>query len=282
MRKCKLFLNYSGYCLAKAHHAVKGDDNINIKFHALFGLIQHPEMGWILFDTGYTDRFFKATDSFPNKLYALITKVTIEKKDEVKQQLKSYGILPEEIKHIIISHFHADHIGGLKDFENATFYCSQTAYQQVKKINNLLSFSKGILKYLIPHDIEKRLKFIETICEPEMDDIFGKRYNLFNDDSIYVYELPGHAAGQIGIYLQTNKAKYFLIADACWDERAFKILAFPHPIVRSFFDSWKDYKNIIQKIKRFHEKNTDVIIVPTHCETTTKLLIQSNFNIDAL
>jgi glyoxylase-like metal-dependent hydrolase (beta-lactamase superfamily II) len=282
MKKCKLFINYSGYCLAKAHHAVKGDENINIKFHAMFGLIQHPQMGWILFDTGYTDRFFKATNTFPNKLYALITKVTIDKKEEVKQLLKSYGILPEEIKHIIISHFHADHIGGLKDFENATIYCSQTAYKQVKKISNFLSFSKGILKYLIPDDLENRLKFVETFCQPEVDDIFGKRYNLFNDDSIYVYNLPGHAAGQIGISLQTNKAKYFLIADACWDERAFKILALPHPIVKLFFDSWKDYKNIILKIKQFHEKYPEVIIVPTHCQKTTNRLIQPNFKIDAL
>lgn len=282
MKKCKLYLNYAGYCIAKANHAVNGDENIDIKFHALFGLIQHPEMGWILFDTGYTERFFLATKTFPNRLYALITKVNISREHEIKHQLKLNGISPEDIKHIIISHFHADHIGGLKDFEHAAFYCAKLAYQQVKKTSNLFAFTKGILKDLLPQDIEKRLCFVEDIGKMVVDDIFGVKYDLFNDESIYIYNLPGHAAGQIGMQIQTNKAKYFLIADACWNEKAYKQLAFPNPVVRTFFDSWADYKSSIQKIKIFNEKHSDVIIVPTHCETTTNRLIQSTFDIDAL
>lgn len=282
MKKCKLCLNYAGHCMAKANHAVKGDASINIKFHALFGLIKHPEMGWILFDTGYTERFYEATKSFPNKLYALTTKVNITKTDEVKQQLKSNGILPEDITHIIISHFHADHIGGLKDFENATIYCSKLAYRQVQKTSNQFAFAKGILKDLILENIEKRLRFIENISQAVEDDIFGIKYDLFNDKSIYIYLLPGHAAGQIGIFIQTNITKYFLIADACWNERAFKNDALPSPIVRLFFDSWSDYKGSIKKIKLFHEKYPEVIIIPTHCETSTSKLVNPVFNLDAL
>jgi len=282
MKKCKLYLNHAGYCMSKANHAVKGDENINIKFHALFGLIKHPDLGWILFDTGYTERFFEATKSYPNKFYALITKVFINKEDEVKEQLKRNGILPEDIKHIIISHFHADHIGGIKDFKNAIIYCSKVAFQQVKGISNLLAFSKGILKDLLPEDIEKRLKFIENVCKLEPDEIFVTKYDLFSDKSIYAYQLPGHAAGQIGISLQTEKAKYFLIADACWDERAYKNLALPSSIVRFFFDSWSNYKKSILKIKIFHERNPDVTIVPTHCINSSSKLIQPQLSLDVL
>ncbi len=282
MNKCKLYLNYAGHCLAKANHAVKGDENISIKFHALFGVIQHPDMGWILFDTGYTERFYKATKNFPNKLYALITKVEITKADELKQQLESNGIHPGDIKHIIISHFHADHIGGLKDFEDATIYCSKLAYDQVLKTSNKFAFAKGILKDLIPQNIDKRLRFIEDCSQTVDDEIFGVKHDLFNDESIYIYPLPGHAAGQIGIIVQTNIAKYFLIADACWNARAFKTDALPNPIVRLFFDSWSDYKESIQKVKLFHEKYPDVIIIPTHCETSTSKLVNPAFNLDAL
>ena len=282
MKKCKLYLNYAGHCMAKANHAVNGDERINIKFHALYGLIQHPEMGWILFDTGYTERFYSATAYFPNKIYALITKVSIGNENELKQQLKRNGISAADIKHIIISHFHADHIGGLKDFEHASFYCSKLAYQQVKKTNKLFAFTKGILKDLIPHNIENRLFFIEDIGKKVSDGVFEYKYDLFNDDSIYIYHLPGHAAGQIGLQIETSKSNYFLIADACWNEKAYKHLAFPNPIVRTFFDSWSDYKNSILKIKAFHEKNPEVIIVPTHCEATTHKLIQPSFDLDAL
>ena len=48
-----------------------------------------------------------------------ITKVVIEDHQELKNQLQSFGIKTNDINHIIISHFHADHIGGLQDFPNA-------------------------------------------------------------------------------------------------------------------------------------------------------------------
>jgi glyoxylase-like metal-dependent hydrolase (beta-lactamase superfamily II) len=282
MKNCKLYLNHAGYCYAKANHAVKGAKNTNIKFHALFGLIMHPDFGWIIFDTGYTERFYKETKFFPNKIYALATKVHIIANEEIKEQLNTLGINAQDIKHVVISHFHADHIGGLKDFTNATIYCSKTAYQEAKNTPSLLAFSKGILKGLIPDDIENRLKFIEDFAIKKEDEIFSFRYDLFNDDSIYVYNLPGHAAGQIGILLKTEKNSYFLIADACWDKKAYLDLALPHPIVKLFFNSWRDYKESVFKIRQFHFKYPEVKIVPTHCSDTTLNLISQKVNLDAL
>ncbi|MDG1148589.1 MAG: MBL fold metallo-hydrolase [Crocinitomicaceae bacterium] len=282
MKEIKLYLNYAGHCFASAHHVVKGDENKMIKFHALFGLLNHPEKGWILFDTGYTTRFYNATKNYPNKIYANATKVVISDINEIKNQLKSLGLETSDIKHIIISHFHADHIGGLKDFNHATMYCTKKSYQQVKQVSNFFAFSKGILKQLIPEDIEDRLVFIEECSTENSDDTFGVRYDLFQDNSVIIYNLPGHAAGQIGIVVKTQKKKYFLVADSCWDERAYKEGKLPNSIVRLFFDSWKDYKDSLQKVTDYHNKNPEVIIVPTHCSTTTDSLVSNKIDMDVL
>ena len=282
MQNCKLYLNNAGYCLAKAGHAVKGEKFANIPFKALFGLIQHPDKGWILFDTGYTRRFYKATRFLPNKIYALLTRVFIDERDEVRVQIKKAGIHCDDIRHVIISHFHADHIGGLKDFRNATFYCSKAAYEQVKKVSDFMAFSEGILKYLIPDDFENRLKFIEEISTKKDDIVFEYAYDLFNDNSILVYDLPGHAAGQTGILLQTQTRKYFLIADACWDKRAYQDLKLPHPVVRLFFHSWKEYVSVIRKLNHYHRLFPEVLIVPSHCSVSTEAIIRTNIDMDEL
>ncbi|TVQ18076.1 MAG: MBL fold metallo-hydrolase [Bacteroidetes bacterium] len=282
MKNCKLYLNIAGYCMAKGSHAVKGESPKDIPFKALFGLIQHPEKGWILFDTGYTRRFYNATRFFPNKMYALTTRVLVDEKDEIKSQIENAGIHCDDIRHVIISHFHADHIGGLKDFSNATFYCSQTAWDQVKQMSNFMAFSKGILKGLIPEDFESRLKFVEEAGSKIPDAVFGHAHDLFNDNSILVYNLPGHAAGQIGIALQTQTRKYFLIADACWDERAYLEMKLPHPIVRLVFHSWKEYVATVSKIQRYHELFPDVWIVPAHCSASTDKVIRSNIDLNVL
>ena len=225
--KVKLYLNYAGYCFAKASHVVNGDKQENIKFHALFAIINHPKLGWILFDTGYTNRFYEETKKYPNKIYADITKVIIEDHQELKNQLQAFGIKNTEINHIIISHFHADHIGGLRDFPNAKIYCSKKAYSQLKMVSDFFAFSKGILKGLIPDDIDHRVVYVEDCSKIYSDEIFGLKYDIFQDNSIISYNLPGHAAGQIGIEVQTNKTKYLLAADSCWDYRAFKEYKLP-------------------------------------------------------
>ena len=282
MKACKLYLNYAGYCLAKASHAVKGDPAKDIQFKSLFGLIQHPDKGWILFDTGYTRRFYNATQFYPNKLYALITKVSVEEKDEVKMQLKQAGIEADDIRYIIISHFHADHIGGLKDFKNARFYCSRKAWQQVQHVSNLMAFSKGILKSLIPENFNERVNFIEDAVIRIDDPIFGEYIDIFGDQSLLAYHVPGHAAGQIGVKLKTEKQTYLLAADACWDKRAFTKLDMPSPIVKLFFDSWNDYIQSIQKLKKYHESFPDHLIIPSHCFETYKTMVSSTIDMHVL
>ena len=132
MKKVKLYLNHAGYCWAKENDAIKGGRKQEIKFHALWGLIEHPDKGLILYDTGYTRRFYSATRTFPNKIYAQLTKVEITEENEVAYQLREHGISPESIQHIIITHFHADHVGGLKDFKNATInYRTFLPFQKV-------------------------------------------------------------------------------------------------------------------------------------------------------
>lgn len=282
MKTCNLYLSWAGYCTSKASHAVKGDPKTEIKFGALFGLIEHPEKGWILFDTGYTKRFFEATKNYPNKLYAKITKVYLEPEEEASEFIKSFGLSPDDIKHVVISHFHGDHISGLRDYKNATFYCSKPAYKQVKKVSDFFAVTKGILKELLPDDFEQRLKFIEDVSIESEDKHFGKRYNLFGDESLSLVFLPGHAAGQMGMQLATNKETYFLVADACWDLRAITENKLPNPIVRLFFDSWSDYKASISKLQAFHKAFPEVILVPTHCSKSTEPFLSTKDNVNAL
>jgi glyoxylase-like metal-dependent hydrolase (beta-lactamase superfamily II) len=282
MKEVKLYLGYAGFCTSKESHSIKGGANNEIKFQALFGLIQHPKHGWILYDTGYTTRFYECTKSYPNKIYANLTKVFVTEEDEIKNQLKQFNLKPSDIKHIIITHFHADHVGGLKDFNEATFYCSLAAFQQYKEISTFWAFSKAILKNLIPENFEERLKIIETFSTPVKDNIFGKKHDLFGDESLFTYDLPGHAAGQIGVELKTVKQQYFLIADACWNKKSYIDLLLPPSIVRLFFDSWQDFKDSLRKVNQFHEKFPKVTIVPTHCSATTATLVSNNYDINAL
>lgn len=94
-------------------------------YPALSILIIHPSEEPMLFDTGYNPAFFAATEPFPERFYRWLTPVTLVAGSEVAGQLGRFGLAPGDIRHLILSHFHADHIAGTHAFSNAVIHCSK-------------------------------------------------------------------------------------------------------------------------------------------------------------
>ncbi|MEC4894928.1 MAG: MBL fold metallo-hydrolase [Oscillatoria sp. PMC 1051.18] len=284
--KQKVTFFQAGYCTHPEAIVIKGGRWENKVFPSLFALIQHPRMGDILFDTGYSSRFFDETRSFPFRFYALTTPVYFQPADSAVSQLRKYGIPAEAIQYIIISHFHADHVGGLRDFPDAKFICFHSAYEAVKMLRGLGAVKAGYLSGLLPDDFEERTDFLsanqddlhlnyncELVSLPTAYAPFETGFDLFGDGSILAVELPGHVMGQLGIFLtDADEQTYFLVADACWLRRAYQELVTPHPLANLIFSDRRAYANTLQKIHRLHQLNPLIKIVPTHCQETWKML----------
>jgi glyoxylase-like metal-dependent hydrolase (beta-lactamase superfamily II) len=267
MTTVKFNLASAGYCEANQSHALKKESSQTIKFYATYAHLEHPTHGHILFDTGYTKRFYEHTRKLPFKIYAKITKVYINEKEEAKNALKKKGIVPKDIKYVIISHFHADHIGGLRDFPNAKFICSKIAYDDVKHRKGFWALKRGFIPDLMPDDFESRATFLSFGSIHQKLENLGPFVDLFGDKSILIIQFDGHAKGQIGALVNAPN-KTLLVSDAAWHKKNYINLHLPSPVVRLFFDSWGDYKNSLYKIHKYHKANPKTIIIPCHCEQT--------------
>src|SRR4051812_11536380 len=109
----------TGYCLASEHHVIKGGRRRRFACHATVALLHHPQQGWLLWDTGYAPRMLDLTRRLPFRLYRLATPLRLRPEQAVIAQLPRLGIDPRQIRRVLISHFHADHIAGLRDFPEA-------------------------------------------------------------------------------------------------------------------------------------------------------------------
>ncbi len=270
----------AGYCTHPEAIVIRDGSWKISKFPALFALIVHPTKGGILFDTGYSNRFFKETRSFPFRLYAMMTPVYFQPEDSALSQLQQQGFDSKDIKHIIISHFHADHIGGLQDFPQSRFFCFNSGYEAIKNRQGIKALKAGFLSGLLPSDFEERVIFVENknkVSLPPEYFPFQEGFDLLGDGSLLAVELSGHAMGQLGLFfVDINHQSYFLIADACWLSRAYQELIEPHPIAHLISASRQEYVKTLSNIHQLHKLNPNLKIVPTHCPTMVdELLVNS-------
>jgi glyoxylase-like metal-dependent hydrolase (beta-lactamase superfamily II) len=262
----------AGYCTHPEAIVIRDGRWKTTNFPSLFVLIAHPKIGNILFDTGYSSRFFEETRTFPFNLYALTTPVYCQPEDSAIHQLAAVGIEPTDINYVIISHFHADHIGGLRDFPNAKFICFNSAYADVKHRRGINALKAGFLAGLLPDDFDRRVIYVEdkqSVSLLPQYAPFTTGVDLFGDRSLLAVELPGHATGQLGLFFSDiHDRDYFLIADACWLSRAYQEFVKPHPIANLIFANGREYVDTLSKIHQLHRSNPELKIIPTHCSKT--------------
>lgn len=275
MIKVEHQLKTAGHCKQNEKFTNNKKAFRSVAFPAHFSIIKHPREGIILIDTGYAEHFLAATNTFPYSIYARVTPVSFKQTDSAKAQLAEQGIRAEDVRFIIITHFHADHISGLRDFPDATFICLAKAYHHVKGSKGIKALLKGFIPDLLPENFAERVSFLEERTIYKTEDVTVKwaglhllqesMYDVFGDQSIFAVELPGHARGQIGLLLQTEDGAIFIVADAVWDSDSYRYQQFAQPIASLILDNTSAYKKTVEKLHTYHRIYPEVTLIPFHC-----------------
>ena len=254
----------TGYCLANESHLMRGGRRQTIQCHSLVGLLHHPTHGWLLWDTGYALRMLQATRRLPYRLYRLATPLRLEPGGAIVDQLARYGLRADDIRRIIISHFHADHIAGLRDFPQAEFVATQAAWTDAAPRQGLAALRRAFIPTLLPPDFAARLTYLPTFKGPALPGL-GPTHDLFGDMSLQLVALPGHARGQIGALAETTRGPVLFAADGCWLTQAAREQRPPHPITHLFIDDARAMQATLIGLHRFMAARPDVTVIPTHC-----------------
>ncbi|GIO12691.1 Zn-dependent hydrolase [Cohnella xylanilytica] len=264
----ELLLLSAGYCLHPEFVTLRGGSMRPAAYPAGFACIRHPSRGWILFDTGYSARFRELTASLPYSLYRRLTPVRLSEEATAVRQLAKLGIGAKDVGYVILSHFHADHIGGARDFPDARFLYPQAAYDAVRALGPVRATRAGFIAGLLPDAFADAATPIEReaqAADPGEGAPFQGCLDLFGDGSLISVPLPGHAAGQIGLLLSTANSRVLLCADASWSSRALRENRPPHPAAGLVMHDRAAYRDTFERLRRWQAADPKLIIVPSHC-----------------
>jgi nucleoside-diphosphate-sugar epimerase/glyoxylase-like metal-dependent hydrolase (beta-lactamase superfamily II) len=261
----KLTLLFTGYCMNWQHHVMAGTEHRRVPFHSMVAVIEHPRHGVTLVDAGYARHFHDETRRFPFFFYAMVTPVTSPPAQSAAAQLAARGIAPSSVDRVLITHFHGDHIAGLRDFPQADLLCTGDAWRSIAGRSGVDAVRRGHVPGLLPDDTARRLHLLERFDDAGIGP-FARTHDLFGDGSVRLVPLPGHAAGQVGALVQAGPdRRVLLVADAAWTSRSYRERILPHPITRFITHRHRQYVEVLDQIRSFADAFPDIEIVPTHC-----------------
>lgn len=254
----------TGYCDAHEHHLLRGGAHRRLRCHSIAALLHHPQHGWLLWDTGYAPRMLDETRRWPFSLYRRATPLHLRPELAVIAQLDRLGLTPADIRQVIISHFHADHVAGLRDFPTARFVASASAYADVAPRHGMRALQRAFIPALLPDDFAARAVLLPPCTGPALPGL-GPTHDLYDDGALLLVELPGHARGQLGLLAETDTGPVLFAADGCWHSCAIRELRPPHVLTYLFVDRPRAVQTTLQRLHTFAQARPDVRIVPSHC-----------------
>jgi glyoxylase-like metal-dependent hydrolase (beta-lactamase superfamily II) len=176
--------------------------------------IEHPE-GLILVDTGESSH---ANDPgyqpwwHPFMQYCERRWVRPEK--EVGPQLRALGFDPIDVRWVVMSHMHGDHVGGIGHFPNCEILLSKPEADAALARTGPLF---GYLNMHYPHWLKPKIvSFSDGRWET-----FERSTTLTRDGRVHIVPTPGHTLGHMSVIVETDSHCILAAGDVAYDETAF-------------------------------------------------------------
>lgn len=197
---------------------VQGGRRAPVTLRVRYGLLDHPVAGPVLIDTGYTRETVQGPRSLALRAYARALGPRLIEAEQPAALLAGRGLRPEDVGTIVLTHFHADHVSGLRQFPNARIIACDRTYARISRRHTVTNGRHGVFPELLPDDMETRLTGFSTLptTDTTLAPGLSARNDIFGDGTVLTVDLPGHAEGHVGLYFPTLETPLLYATDTQW------------------------------------------------------------------
>jgi N-acyl homoserine lactone hydrolase len=155
-------------------------------------LIEHSE-GLFLVDTG----------QLSGQADTPIVRWILDREDEIDVQLQRRGFTAADLRSVVLTHLHSDHMNGVGHFLNTQIFVSRT---ELDNFHRAPPFNP-----IAEHASLSPFTFLH-----EAFGAFDQNLPVTQDGSIRIVPTPGHTLAHASIIVVENNVHYFLAGDVCY------------------------------------------------------------------
>jgi glyoxylase-like metal-dependent hydrolase (beta-lactamase superfamily II) len=185
-------------------------------------LLIETNRGLVLVDTGLGQEDYLRKSGIL-RAFQILTIVPLNPEEAAVRQLARLGCQAQDVRHIVLTHMHFDHCGGLPDFPSATVHVHRREYEAFTGRPRRWTDLAYVRRHMAHHP---EISLYHDACEKW----FGfPAIRLPFKPEMWLVPLFGHTRGHCGVAISTEAGWLFHVADAApidFTEEA------PDPLVR--------------------------------------------------
>jgi N-acyl homoserine lactone hydrolase len=230
-------------------------------------VIEHED-GLILFDSGQdrasvTDRDYYPSSPVMRLVYRRLARFEIAPTETVSAQLAALGYKAGDVRWVVLSHLHQDHIGGLRELTGARFVVSTTEWEAMTAPNAEMA------GFLPRHTDLPGATWDKVTFEPTADSAlapFTSAHDLLGDGSLVLLPTPGHTAGSMSMLVRGRDAPLLLVGDLTYDVNVMRRGLVPGVGTRAAL------RETSGRVLEFERRTGGLAILPAHDRAAARRL----------
>jgi glyoxylase-like metal-dependent hydrolase (beta-lactamase superfamily II) len=225
-------------------------------------LVEYTD-GLILIDTGLGTKDITEKSKRLDLGFRLLVRPKLDIEETALYQIQKVGYKREDVKHIVLTHLHVDHAGGITDFPSAMIHALRLEYRNIYNKNKILpGYSK--------EQFNKEINW-------KIHDVMGEKWNGFNKvnilegiDDILLIPLRGHTNGHCGIAINSTDGWVLHCGDAYFHSATIKKGLKETPFSINLFQKLVEYnsetrlRNQHRLRKLFLDKKSEIKLICSH------------------
>jgi N-acyl homoserine lactone hydrolase len=223
-------------------------------------VVRHPK-GDLVVDVGNSSAFAKeiAEYTYLERKWLELLPGSNRIVATAPEALRALGVRTDALT-VVVSHAHADHMGGLVDLPEA----------RVLMPEEELAFSRGHAGDHSVHVVPAHARALDgrtsaLVFAPRPYETFDESADIFGDGSVVVVKLFGHTPGSVGVFVNVSPAvRMFHVGDAVNLVEAVERRLTKSVVMASTDVSHAGADATVARIAQLHEAEPGIAILPAH------------------